>query len=158
MALVWARSGSGKSTLVLNIIRNTPSIPTLVVNMEMTARRQIEWLTSMTFDITTPSRYIEEVLREGDEDNRYDELQWALSEMPIRYPNLQFVMPTRPSVSDLHSVVEDIEDATGVRPVRVFIDHLGLMRDCADYSGYVKTSGALHSWAMQEDLALYVLQ
>lgn len=158
LALLWARSGAGKSTVALNIIRNSPSVPTLVVNMEMTARRQIEWLTSMTYDLATPSRYIEAVLKEADEDPRFDELDQALVGMGRTYPNLHFVMPPRPSVSDLQYVVEDIQDATGVRPLRVFIDHLGLMKGCTDYSGYSITAGALHSWAMNDDLALYVLQ
>lgn len=158
LALVWARSGAGKSTVALNIIRNSPAVPTLVVNMEMTARRQVEWLTSMTYDIATPSRYIEAVLREGEEDNRFSELDQALLNMGELYQHLHFVMPTRPSVSDLQYVVEDIQDATGIRPVRVFIDHLGLMKGCTDYSGYSTTAGALHSWAMNDDLALYVLQ
>ncbi len=158
MALLWARSSAGKSTLALNIIRNTPEVPTLMVNMEMTARRQVEWLTSMSYDIETPGRYIEDVLREGEEDRRYHELDQALKNMGERYKHLSFLMPSRPSVSDLKYVIDDIEDATGVRPKRVFIDHLGLMRDCTDYSGYSKTAGALHSWAMSDDLALFVLQ
>lgn len=158
MALLWARSSAGKSTVALNIIRNTPEIPTLMVNMEMTARRQVEWLTSMTYDIETPSRYIEDVLREGEEDSRFDELDQALVNMGEKYKHLSFLMPTRPSVSDLQFVVDDIEDATGTRPMRVFIDHMGLMKGCTDYTGYTTTAGALHSWALSAEISLIVLQ
>ena len=158
MALLVARSGSGKSTLYLNIIRNTPAIPTVVVNMEMTPRRQIEWLTSMTYDLETPSRSIEEVLRFGADDSRYGEVVAALSGMGDHYPNLHFVSPSRPSISDLTFVLEDIENETGVRPMRVFVDHLGLMKGCTDYNGYSVMTSGLHSWALREELAVYVLQ
>lgn len=158
LALVLARSGSGKSTLLLNIIRNSPEVPTLVVNMEMTARRQIEWLTSMTLDMEVPSRDIEELLRTGPSDERFEELMYALHQMPEIYPNLHFVMPSRPSVSDLKYLMDDVEDSSGVRPVRVFCDHLGLMRGCTDYTGYLNMTSGLHSWAGQEGIAVYVLQ
>lgn len=158
LALWVARSGSGKSTAYLNIIRNTPDIPTLVVNMEMTARRQIEWLLSMTYDLETPGRDIEGVLREGVEDPRYDELVTALGNLGGRYPHLHFVSPSRPSVSDLQFVLDDITDQTGVRPVRLFIDHLNLMHGTEDYSGTVRMAAGLHALAMREDLAVYVLQ
>lgn len=158
LALWVARSGSGKSTAYLNIIRNTPDVPTLVVNMEMTARRQIEWLLSMTYDLETPARDIEGVLGAGDEDPRYGEVVTALDNLGGRYPHLHFVTPTRPSVSDLEFVLDDITDQTGVRPVRIFIDHLNLMAGGEDYSGTVKATSGLHSMAMREDAAIYVLQ
>lgn len=154
MALVWARSGCGKSTLFLNIIRNTPEVPTLVVNMEMTPRRQIEWLTSMTFNLAVPSRNIEDVLRWGEDEPRYEETADALYEMGRRYPALWFSMPSRPSVSDIGFLVEDLP----VRPSRVFIDHLTLMKGGADYSAVTTNASALHSWALHEGLAVHVLQ
>ena len=43
-------------------------MPTVVVNMEMTPRRQVDWLLSMTFDLQTPGRDIEEVLRMGEDE------------------------------------------------------------------------------------------
>lgn len=158
MALWIARSGSGKSTAYLNIIRNTPDVPTLVVNMEMTPRRQIEWLLSMTYELEARSRDIEDILRFGSDDYRYAELRQALDQLGERYPNLHFVSPSRPTVSDLRYVMDDIEDATGVRPVRAFIDHLNLMGNAEDYSGTIKTAGALHSMAMADECAIYVLQ
>lgn len=158
LALWVARSGSGKSTAYLNIIRNTPDVPTVVVNMEMTARRQIEWLLSMTYDLQTPSRDIEEVLRIGEEDLRYGEVVTALDMLGIRYPHLHFVTPVRPTIADLQFVLDDITDQTGVRPVRMFADHLGLMGGAEDYSGTIKAASGLHSMAMREDLAVYVLQ
>lgn len=158
LALWIARSGSGKSTAYLNVIRSTPEIPTLVVNMEMTPRRQIEWLLSMTYDMECRSRDIESVLRWGPDDPRYGEIVQALDNMGERYPNLHFVTPSRPTVTELKYVVEDIGDATGERPVRVFIDHLGLMSGGEDYAGTVRNSSALHSWAMKDELAVYALQ
>lgn len=158
LALWVARTGSGKSTAYLNIIRNTPEVPTLVVNMEMTARRQIEWLLSMTFDLQVRSRDIEEVLRWGADDPRYGEVVQALDMLGDRYPNLHFVTPTRPTVNDLRYVLDDVEDATGVRPVRIFIDHLNLMGGAEDYSGTVRTASSLHSWALRDGLAVYALQ
>lgn len=159
MALMWARSGSGKSTWYLNVIRNTPDVPTLVVNMEMTPRRQMEWLTAMTFDITTAGRDLEAVLRAGPQDDRYPEARGALEQMPDRYNHLYFVSPSRPTISDLGFLLDDIEDASGVRPQRVFVDHMGLMGGAeTGYDGYVRTSSGLHSFAMKEDIAMYVLQ
>ena len=157
MALMWARSGSGKSTWYCNVVANTPEVPTVVVNMEMTARRQIEWLLPMTFDLETPAREVEEVLRSG-EPGRYEEVMSALEQMPERYPNLHFVTPSHPTVADLEVLIEDIADQTGVKPLRMFIDHLGLMGDTADYQGYVKTAGALHALALSQDMAMIVLQ
>lgn len=158
LALIWARSGCGKSTLFLNIVRNTPYVPTLVVSMEMTTRKQLAWLMSMSLDLSVASRDVEMVLQEGEEDKRYAEIVGAGGRMGLMYPNLRFVRPSRPSVEDLHNIVNDIEDASGVKPRRVFIDHLGLMKGCEDYQGYVRTAGALHSWAMGEGLAVWALQ
>jgi replicative DNA helicase len=158
LALWVARSSSGKSTAYLNVIRNTPDVPTVVFNMEMTPRRQIEWLLSMSFDLATPARDIEAVLAEGEEDRRYYELVQALDNLGERYPHLHFVSPSRPSVSDLCFVLDDITDQTGVRPVRIFIDHVGLMDGGEDYVGTIKNSSGLHSMAMREEVAIYALQ
>jgi hypothetical protein len=157
--VLWvARSGSGKSTAYLNVIRTTPDVPTVVVNMEMTPRRQIEWLLSMSYDLNTPGRQIEEVLRSGEDDHRYGEVTTALEMLGERYPHLHFVTPSRPTVSDLLYVLEDITDQTGVRPVRIFVDHLNLMAGGEDYSGTVKAAAGLHHLAMSEGCAVYVLQ
>ena len=158
LALWVARSGCGKSTAYLNVIRNTPDVPTMVVNMEMTPRRQVEWLLSMTYDLETPSRDIEDVLRIGDDDSRYDAILASLDNLSYQYPNLHFVTPTRPTVSDLCYVLDDIEDQTGVRPVRMFVDHLGLMGGTDDFTGHSKVTSGLHSMAIREDLAIYALQ
>lgn len=157
LALMWARSSAGKSTWYCNVIANTPEVPTVVVNMEMTARRQIEWLLPMTFDLETPAREVEEVLRSG-EPGRHEEVMSALEQLPERYPNLHFVTPSHPTVTDIEVLIEDIADQTGVKPMRVFVDHLGLMHDCADYQGYVRTAGDLHALALKEDVAMFALQ
>ena len=158
MALMWARSGAGKSTWMLNIIANTPQVPTVVVNMEMTPRRQEEWLTAMTYNLSVPSRDIETALRAGPEDDRYEEVERAVRTMFREYSQVHFLNPSHPSVEDLMVAVDDITDATGVRPRRVFIDHLMLLGGAQDYTGVCVTAGKLHSWAMREDLAVYVLQ
>lgn len=159
MALMWARSSSGKSTWTLNVIRNTPQVPTLVVNMEMTPRRQVEWLTSMSYDLPVPGRELEGVLRWGSEDPRFAECMGKLEQVPEMYPNLHFATPSRPTVSDLRVLLDDIEDASGVRPQRVFIDHLGLMSGAEEgYAGYARNTADLHSLAMSEQVALIVLQ
>lgn len=157
MALMWARSGAGKSTWMLNIISNTPHVPTLVVNMEMTPWRQQEWLTAMTLDLSIPWNDIESVLREP-EDPRYDETVRAVKTMFRQYSQVHFLNPSMPSVEDLECAVDDIADSTGVRPRRVFIDHLTLMGGADDYRGVTTTAAKLHSWAMRGDIALYVLQ
>lgn len=158
LALWVARSGSGKSTAYLNIIRNTPEVPTVVFNMEMTARRQIEWLLCMTYSLATPSREVEEVLRSAGADDRYGELTYALEGMSEHYPDLHFVTPSRPTVEDLECVLEDIEDQTGVKPMRVFIDHLTLMDGAEDYQGVVRASSGLHSLALRAGIAVNVIQ
>jgi replicative DNA helicase len=159
MALMWARSSAGKSTWYLNLVNNTPHVPTLVVNMEMTPRRQMEWLVSMSSDLSVPGREVEEVLRWGNEDPRFPELMSALEQMPDRFPNLHFVSPSRPTVNDLAVILDDIEASTGTRPLRIIIDHLGLMSGAEDgYQGYARLTAGLHSWCLKEDLALIVLQ
>ena len=158
LALMWARSGCGKSTWTLNVIRNTPEVPTAVFSMEMTPRRQLEWLTAMTYTMSTPGRDIEAVLREGPDDNRWNEVIAAVRKTREHYPVLHFVNPSRPTVADFNVVVSDIEDMTGVRPQRVFIDHMTLMQGANDYNGVLRTAADLHSWAMAEDLAVYCLQ
>lgn len=159
LALMWARSGGGKSTWTLNLIRNTPDVPTLVVNMEMTPRRQMEWLTSMTFDMPVAGREVETVLREGPANPKYAECVGLLEQMPERYPHLHFATPSRPTVTDLRVLLDDIEDATGVRPQRLFIDHLGLMAGAEEgYAGYARNTADLHSFAMAQQVAVVVLQ
>ena len=159
MALMWARSSSGKSTWYLNVVNNSREVPTLVVNMEMTPRRQMEWLTAMANDLATPARDIEDVLTFGEDDNRYLPLVSALEDMPRKFPHLWFVSPSRPSVADIEVVMSDIEDSTGVRPQRVVIDHLGLMAGTEDgYSGYARVTANLKGLAMNHEVALIVLQ
>lgn len=158
MALMWARSGGGKSTWLLNVIANTPQVPTLVVNMEMTARRQTEWLAAMTFRLPVEGKEIEELLAWGEDDPRYAELVGSLEQMPDVYPHLHFAQPTRPSIEDLFFFVDEIDASTGTRPQRIFIDHLGLMQGASDYNSYSALAGDLHSFAMDEEVALYVIQ
>lgn len=158
LALLWARSGSGKSTLLLNFLAASPDVPTVIFNMEMTPRRQIEWLMAMTFDLNTPAKMIEEVLRWGDDDPNYADIVSSLRAMKTRYPNLNFVSPTRPTISDLAMLVDRVEDETGTRPQRVFIDHVTLMKDASDYNGVTQTCGGLHSWALADDLAVIAIQ
>jgi hypothetical protein len=157
LALMWARSSAGKSTWTQNLIRNTPDVTTLVGDMEMTPRRQVEWLAAMTFDLPVAARDIEEILRWPD-DPRYPKVVESLATVGERYPKLSFVRPERPTVTDLEIAVEDIQDFTGEKMQRIFIDHMSLMADCLDYTGHVKTAGALHSFAMNHDILVIALQ
>lgn len=157
MALIWGRSGCSKSTFLLNVIANTPDVPTLVVNMEMKPRQEVEWLTAMAFELETSGRDIEDVLHDPTDD-RYEELDAALDKLGMRFPNLHLVCPSRPGVDDLSYLLDDVEDATGTRPVRIFIDHLGLMKSATNYEAYVRLAGDLHAFALQQNVALYVLQ
>jgi hypothetical protein len=158
LALMWARSSAGKSTWYLNVIRNTPEVPTLVVNMEMTPRRQVEWLVSMTYDMEVAGREIEEVLRWGSDDPRFFELVAALDQLQETYQHLHFVNPSRPAIADISVMLNDIEDSTGTRPVRVFVDHVGLLADAMDYRGYDKTISELHSLAQHDNISVIALQ
>lgn len=158
LALLVARSSTGKSTLMLNVVANTPEVPTVVFNMEMTPRRQAEWLVAMSYDLETPAKDIEDVLHYGPEDSRYGEVRQAFENVSDNYPNLHLLMPSRPSVTDLMMAVDDIADETGVKPQRVFVDHLTLM-DCGnDYQRLLRTTADLHAWALKDDLCLMVLQ
>lgn len=156
-ALVWARSGAGKSTWTQNVIANTPDIPTLVVNMEMTPRRQVDWLAAMTADLPVAGREVEELLGYS-EDPRYSLLVEALRRLPEQFPNLHFAQPSLPTPEDIRYMLDDVESASGKRPHRVFIDHIGLMADCQDYTGYLRTGARLHALAMDEGVAIYILQ
>lgn len=158
-ALMWARSGSGKSTWLLNVISNSPRVPTVVFNMEMSPRRQMEWLTAMTFDLQCPAREMGDVLRAGTADARYPELLQSLRAMQSSYPALTFVSPQKaPTLKDFAMKVDEIEDVTGVRPQRVFIDHLTLMKDARNYENVTTLAAAMHSWAMNENLAVIAIQ
>lgn len=160
LGLLWARSGSGKSTWLLNILASSPKVPTAIFNMEMTPRRQIEWLMAMTFNLKTPARLIDEVLAQGDTtDECYLEIASSLRAMNTRYPTLHFFNPEKaPSVTDFAKAVDSVEDSTGIRPQRVFVDHLTLMANARDYEGVTRTAGALHSWAMSDELAVIAIQ
>lgn len=158
LALLWARSGSGKSTWMLNVIASSQEVPTVIFNMEMSPRRQIEWLMAMTFDLKTRARLIEEELRVADGGTAYLELVSSLRAMKNHYPNLSFVSPNQPTVAEFAMAVDEIEDKSGVRPQRVFIDHLTLMAQARDYEGVVRTAGLLHSWAIADDLAVTAIQ
>lgn len=159
LGLMWARSASGKSTWMLNVIRESQDVPTVVFNMEMTARRQVEWLVSMTFDLGTPAFDVEEVLRRGSLDPRNEELVRSLKEMSLRYPHLNFVSPpSPPTVEDLARSVDAIEDRSGTRPQRVFVDHLSLMKGARNYEDLTKTAALLHTWAMSDELAVIAIQ
>lgn len=158
LALTVARSGVGKSTFFLNVIRNTPEVPTLVVNMEMAPRTQIQWLTAMTYDLATPGRDFEEVLRDPSDD-RNPELRTALEKMVERYPDLHFVFPSRPTVEDIRVCIEDVADSTGVMPQRVFIDHLGLMGGAEkEFQGYIQLTSGLKALSHELNIAVNVLQ
>jgi hypothetical protein len=159
LALVIARSGSGKSTWFLNIIANTPKVPTLVMNMEMQPRIQALWLTAMTFPMTAWAREMEDIMRAGPEDARWHEVHNALAEFPEVYPNLHFVMPNRPNVADIPIILDDIADATGVRPKRVFIDHMKFLAGSErGFDGYTQISSKTKEVAMESDCAIYLLQ
>ncbi len=157
MALMWARSSAGKSTWVLNVVNNTPYVPTVVVSMEMTPRRQVEWLAAMANDLSFPAKDIDRILRDRH-DSRRRELIEALDSMQQTFPHLHFVMPSAPTVADIEVLVQDIADSTGVKPLRVFIDHLGLMKNTADYTNFVYRAGQLHDLALRQNLAVVVLQ
>lgn len=159
LGLLWARSGAGKSTLVLNVIANTPDIPTVVFNMEMTARRQWEWLLAMSFPLDTPAKDVEDVLRAGVDHPRYAEILEAADSMKQVYSHLHFVSPSKaPTVDELKVTVWDYEAQTGVRPLRVFVDHLTLMKGARDYEGVGAMASELHKWSMTEGITVVCLQ
>ncbi|MGZ4552801.1 MAG: hypothetical protein ACXVXQ_04785, partial [Mycobacteriaceae bacterium] len=73
-------------------------------------------------------------------------------------PQVWFVEEHGPTVSDLQRHVDTIEADTGIRPTRIMLDHLSLMYGARDYEGVSRTAAELHSWAMDDDLALIVAQ
>lgn len=158
LALLWARSGTGKSTFLLNAISRSGQVPTVVFNMEMTSSRQVEWLTCMTHRLACPARDLDEVLRWPD-DPRYESVVEALRSINDYYPWLHFIHPGRPpAVNDFIRWVDRIWDRTGVRPARVFIDHLSLMAGARDYSGVSETAAALHTWAINDGIGVVSVQ
>lgn len=160
LGLMLARSAVGKSTWMLNVIRSSQDVPTVVFNMEMSARMQFEWLVPMTYwpEFTIAADDLESVAR-NPMDPRHDELVAAVKGMRYRYPALNFVeRDSSPTVEDLARTVDAIEQSSGIRPQRVFIDHLSLMKGCRDYEGLTKTGALLHTWAMEDDLAVIAIQ
>lgn len=158
VTLVWARSSAGKSTFMLNVIANSPQVPTLVVNMEMPPRMQQEWLLSMAYDLSVPAREVGNVIASGPRHPSFEEVTFGLNELKFIFPNLHFLRPERPSPDDIRVALNDIADATGIKPQRVFVDHLGLMKDCFDYKGYQVASSGLKHLAMEEDVSMWVVQ
>jgi len=157
LGLMWARSGSGKSTWVLNVAANTPEVPTAIVSMEMTPRRQAAWLTAMTQDLSFAARHIEDAIQLPDDDPRHIEVLKALTAVAPMYPDLSLEWMARPTVDELAMKIDALGEE-GEKPERVFVDHMGLLSNCQDYQGYVDTAGQLHSWAVSENLAVIVLQ
>src|SRR6478735_3214815 len=78
LALLWARTGAGKSTLLLNMLANTPDVPTVFFNMEMRARTMAEWFASMAFNLPVPYRSVADVIEAGAEHPAYERLMASL--------------------------------------------------------------------------------
>lgn len=159
LALMWARSSAGKSTLLLNILANTPSIPTVFFNMEMRSRSLAEWLTTMSNDLGIDYFLLRELIQTGGEDIRYDDVMAKLQKAKVdNAPKVWFMEARSPNVDDLARVVDTIEADTGIRPVRVMLDHLSLMANARDYEGVSRMGQELHQWAQDDELALIVAQ
>lgn len=159
LCLMWARSGTGKSTWMLNVITRTPTIPTVVFNMEMPPKRQIEWALSMANTLEVPAREVMQIFRDGVEDD-YPELKAAMRDFPVRFPSLTFVHPKgKPSVDELIRKCDDVYDRKGVRPLRVFIDHLTLLKNCNGSKEAVEAvTSRLHEWAQRDDITVFAIQ
>ena len=160
LGLMLARSAVGKSTWMLNVIRASQDVPTVVFNMEMSARMQFEWLVAMTFceDLNISADDLESVAR-NPRDPRHEALVTTRRAMHYRYPALNFEQfDESPTVDSLARLVDAIEQKRGIRPQRVFIDHLSLMKGCRDYEGLTRTGALLHTWAMEDDLAVIAIQ
>lgn len=159
LGLLWARSGAGKSSLLLNIIANTPEVPTVFFNMEMRAQTMAEWLTTIRSNLGIPYRDLKEAILNGDDDPRFADVMARLDEAKkVDPPCVWFVEPRSPSVDYFARVVDDIEKATGTRPQRVLVDHLQLMQGARDYEGTCTTAADLHQWAQEDGLAVMVAQ
>ncbi len=159
LALLWARSGAGKSALLLNILANTPDVPTVFFNMEMRARTLAEWLLTMTGDIGVHQTVLKEIILSGEADPRFPAALAAIERSKLVIPpSVWFVEPRSPDVDELARVVDDITNDTGIRPVRVMIDHLQLMRGARDYEGTVTLGEQLHQWAQDDGLSVIAAQ
>ena len=159
LMLVWARSGAGKSTLLLNFINNTPEVPTVFFNMEMRARTMAEWLTTMSGQLAVDYRQLKSVILNGDDDPRYGGVMEQLEKAKaIQAPCVWMAEPRSPTCDDLARTIDDIEVETGIRPVRVLLDHLSLMSGARDYEGVVRTGETLHQWAQDDGLAVICAQ
>jgi hypothetical protein len=65
LALLLARASIGKSNYVLNVIANSPWVPTLFVSLEMPAYTLCQWLVCIANELDTPQDRVEDVLRGG---------------------------------------------------------------------------------------------
>jgi len=154
LALLWARTGAGKTTMLLNVLANTPEIPTVLFNLEMSDAQVLAWLATMTCpNLRVGARDIEEVLEDPTHQS-YDELQAAIDLTVDTYPHLTLAQPMRPTLGELAGLVE----ATPGNPKRVFIDHLGLLQDANSYENTMQATAALKRWALAKDMALFVVQ
>lgn len=154
LALLWARTGAGKTTTLFNIVANTPEIPTLIFNLEMSDEQVLSWLATMTVpDLSVGAKDVDDVL-EDPEHPAYDELQAAIDQTVETYPYLSLSQPARPNLGELARIVDENPD----RPKRVFIDHLGLLQDANSYEATMQATAALKRWALNKDMALFVVQ
>lgn len=158
LCLLWARSSAGKSTLLLNVLSNTPSVPTVFFNMEMRARALAEWLTTMSANLNVPYHELRELIRFGDEDRNYSEVMARLDKAKGNPPLVWFMESRGPTVGDMARTIEDVYIETGIRPQRVMIDHLSLMHGARDYEGVSRTGAELHQWAQDDDLLVICAQ
>lgn len=158
LGFILARTGVGKSTFVVNMLARTAEVPTVFFSLEMGPEQVFAWLVSCTFNLSIPAKEMESVLNPENEDPRMAEAVVACRRFAELYPHLWIVDPPRRAIPDFVSTVDAIWDDVGVRPLRVVIDHLTLMKDAQDYAGVGMTAMELHRWARGDRLAILCLQ
>lgn len=158
LGLILARTGVGKSTFVTNMLSRTAEVPTVFFSLEMGRAQVAAWLVCCTFNLSVPAKEIEAVLNPANDDPRYDEALAACLAFKRTFPHLHVVDPPVRTVKAFIETVDAIWDDTGVRPLRVVIDHLTLMHATQDYAGVDATTKEMHRWARNDALAVLCLQ
>lgn len=160
LGLLLARTKVGKTTMLSNIVANTPQTPTVLFSLEMPLIDLDEWLVGISNrgHLNTPVGNMRHVMQD-ESHPEYEELNEAFDRKAETFPNLTMVPAINvPSVLEIQMTVDDIEAATGVRPVRVIIDHLSLVQGGRSYESMTELTALLHTWAVRENLLVMATQ
>jgi len=151
LMLFLARTGVGKTWFAVNVAAMTPTVPTVLISLEMHGRYLLKRLAGVHTD--TPTQMIEQDLR------KYGRSE-AVDQTAHDFPLLAIEDDPGMGVLDISTTLDAYTEQRGVRPKMVMIDYLKLIRSFGD-SEAVKVDEIaqdLKVLAREQDVGVVVLQ